>query len=366
MNIFIYGTLRDPIVFRNLTGTDLNGVPFDLRGFRVDRVKDSDLPMILPSADHVATGLLLRDPDPEVIDRLHAYEVPFGYVPVTLDQDGQSVTYYQPPDGQQTSGQLWDLAVWQSESALPAQFAAAEIRSINPPLTGDQLVAQWGMIQHRAHTAARAATHSAPSTVRRAAGRAEVVNNRLIAGDFFRFRGVDLRYETFDGGVTDPLPREVFQGGEAALILPYDPVRDTVLLVEQFRVGSFFRGDGNPWMLEPVAGLIDAGETPREAAIRECAEEANVTPSHIELMYGAYPSPGGSTEYHHCFVGIVDLPESDSYFGGLEDEAEDLKLHVLPFEKVMELVTTGEICVLPLIGMLYWLDRNRARLRPAG
>lgn len=366
MNLFIYGTLRDPIVFQNLTGHVLQAEPYGLEGFRVDRVQGSDLPMMVPSDGAVAPGLLFRDIDPEVLARLDAYEIPFGYVNKQVTQDGETIQYYEPPAIQISSGESWDLAHWQATASATARIATREIGSINPPLTGDQLAAQWGMIQHRAHAAVRAGASSSPATLRRTAGQAEVVNNRLIAGDFFRFRGVDLRYETFGGGMTDPLPREVFQGGEAALILPYDPVRDTILLVEQFRVGSFVRGDMNPWMLEPVAGMIDAGETPIEAAIRECAEEANVTPHHVELMFAAYPSPGGSTEFHHCFVGLTDLPENRSYFGGLEDEAEDLKLHVIPFDQAMDLITSGEICVLPLIGMMYWLDRNRARLRPAG
>lgn len=111
-------------------------------------------------------------------------------------------------------------------------------------------------------------------------------------------------------------------------------------------------------MLEFVVGLIDVGEILCEVVICECVEEVNVILFYVELMFGVYLFLGGLIEYYYCFVGIVDLLESDSYFGGLEDEFEDLKFYVLLFDKVMELVIIGEICVLFLIGMLYWLDCN--------
>lgn len=85
MNIFVYGILCDFIVFCNLMGMDLNGVLFDLCGFWVDCVKDSDLLMILLLVDYVVIGLLLCDFDLEVIDCLYVYEVLFGYVLVMLD-----------------------------------------------------------------------------------------------------------------------------------------------------------------------------------------------------------------------------------------------------------------------------------------
>ena len=65
---------------------------------------------------------------------------------------------------------------------------------------------------------------------------------------------------------------------DAVIVLPYDPVNDRILLVKQFRTGPYVKGDANPWVLEPIAGLIDVGETPVEAGLREAKEEA-----HLEI-----------------------------------------------------------------------------------
>ena len=366
MDLFLYGTLCDPIMFRNLTGVDLSAEPFNLNGFRVDRVKASELPMIVPDDQSSAMGVVLRNVPVDVLDRLNAYEAPFGYVIRSTIQNDEAIHFYETPEAQISSGDLWDFDLWADKHLARAQFATKEIGSFDPPLGAQELSQQWGMIQHRAHASASAMSKYTPATIRRKAGHATVLKRNSTAGSFYRFYNCDLEYETFDGGLSGPLTREVLHGSEAALVLPYDPDKDVVLLVEQFRIGPFFRGDTNYWMLEPVAGLIDSGETPQEAAIRECAEEAGVTPKIIEEMFSAYPSPGGVTDFHHCFLGIFDLPEEKKYLGGLEDEAEDLRLHVVPFEKAMNLIESGEISVLPLIAMLYWLERNRKRLRAAG
>lgn len=83
------------------------------------------------------------------------------------------------------------------------------------------------------------------------------------------------------------------------IVLTYDPVHDRVLLVEQFRAGPLARQEENPWRLEPIAGLIDRGETPEEAGLREAHEEAGLTLSRLELVARSYPSPVISTEFFH-------------------------------------------------------------------
>ncbi|MEM6579286.1 MAG: glutamine-hydrolyzing GMP synthase [Pseudomonadota bacterium] len=77
---------------------------------------------------------------------------------------------------------------------------------------------------------------------------------------YFLTRHYALRHTLFDGGQSAEVQREVFVATDAAIVLLYDPKRDRVLLVEQFRMGPFGRGDPSPWVLEPVAGRVDAGE----------------------------------------------------------------------------------------------------------
>ncbi|MEM6482690.1 MAG: NUDIX hydrolase, partial [Pseudomonadota bacterium] len=150
---------------------------------------------------------------------------------------------------------------------------------------------------------------------------------------------------------------------DAALVLPYDPVLDRLLLVEQFRMGPFGRGDPKPWVLEPVAGRVDPGETPETCAARECVEEAHLSLKALEHISSHYCSPGCSTEVFHCFVGLCNLEARNGGLGGLEVEHEDIATHVMSFDDAMALTQNGEINIGPLLLMLLWLQRERPRLR---
>jgi nudix-type nucleoside diphosphatase (YffH/AdpP family) len=195
-----------------------------------------------------------------------------------------------------------------------------------------------------------------------ARGDVTILADHGLWGEFFKLRRVTVAHKRFDGASSGPLPREGFIGTDAALLLAYDPAHETVLMVEQFRVGLALRQDANPWSLEPVAGIVDGGETPEDAARREAAEEAGIEAGALVPMFDFYPSPGASTDHFYCFATVTDLGPPRSYFGGLDAEAEDLRLHIVPLARALDLIETGEITAGPLITMLYWLDRNRARL----
>jgi nudix-type nucleoside diphosphatase (YffH/AdpP family) len=120
------------------------------------------------------------------------------------------------------------------------------------------------------HIRARAA-QTAPATQRRVAvpGDVAVLTRAERFAGFFAVEEQGLRFRRFDGALSDPVNREAFVSGDAVTVLPYDPVRDRVLLIEQFRVGPHLRGDANPWQLEAIAGRIDDGETAEATAIRK-------------------------------------------------------------------------------------------------
>jgi nudix-type nucleoside diphosphatase (YffH/AdpP family) len=186
---------------------------------------------------------------------------------------------------------------------------------------------------------------------------------RQAHAGFFGLEVLDLSHRRFDGTMSPLITREVFVSGDAVTVLPYDPVRDRVLVVEQFRMGPLERGDPWPWQLEAIAGRIDPGETPEEAARREAVEEAGLVLGRLEKVAEYYPSPGGMTEYIYSFVAVTDLPDGVAGVFGAEEEAEDIKGHLLSFEGLMAAVAGGGVANAPMILTALWLQRERGRLQ---
>ena len=189
--------------------------------------------------------------------------------------------------------------------------------------------------------------------------------NRTVYKGFFSVKEYDLSFTKFDGSKSDVVTRSALISFDAVIVLPYDPVHDRVLLVEQFRAGPFARQEENPWCLEPIAGLIDQGETPEEAGLREAHEEAGLTLSRLELVARSYPSPGISTEFFHQYIGITSLPETTSLVSGLASEAEDIRSHIFCFSDFLKMIEAGQITVGPAILLGLWLAQHRDKLRAA-
>ncbi|MEO1089911.1 MAG: NUDIX domain-containing protein [Pseudomonadota bacterium] len=170
-----------------------------------------------------------------------------------------------------------------------------------------------------------------------------------------------LRHRRFDGDWTPSLQRIVVQRGEAVVVLPYDPARDSVVLIEQFRAGPAASG-GEPWLIEAVAGLLDQGGTPEATARRELVEEAGLHAGPLALVYEGYASPGYSDEYLFGFVACID---SDAVAGhhGLEDEDEDIRPFVLSFDEALARWRRGGIRNVPTVAVLLALAAERDRLR---
>ena len=181
-----------------------------------------------------------------------------------------------------------------------------------------------------------------------------VSKNRKFQGHF----AIDVykvRYEKFEGGFTLIIQREVFERGSAAGVLPYDPVRQEVVLIEQFRVGAVNNTKKTPWLFETVAGIIEEGETVEEVIHREAEEEAGLKIQKLIPLYHYFATPGGSTEEIHLFCGIVDAAQADGIHG-LDEESEDIKVHVFSLQEAFQWLEDGKINNAMAIIALQWLQ----------
>jgi len=186
----------------------------------------------------------------------------------------------------------------------------------------------------------------------------EVLEKTICFEGFFRIEKYRLRHRLFSGDWSYPLVREVFERGHAAAVLPYDPIRDEVILIEQFRVGALAAADGS-WLLEIVAGMIEAGETPQDVVKRESIEEADCIISDLIPLYDFFVSPGGTTERVALFCGRVDSTHAGGVHGAVE-EGEDIKVHVVPLDTAIAFLNSGKITSASAIIALQWLALNRA------
>ena len=150
---------------------------------------------------------------------------------------------------------------------------------------------------------------------------------------------------------------------DAVTVLPYDRRRDRVMLIEQFRIGAHARGDAQPWVLEPIAGRVDPGETPEDCARREAQEEAGLELGRLIPLGGYYPSPGAKSEFLHGFIGLADLPDGAAGLGGAPGEGEDIRAHLIGFDESMALVRSGEVNVGTTLISLLQLASLRDELR---
>ncbi len=181
--------------------------------------------------------------------------------------------------------------------------------------------------------------------------------------NYFSVTEQDIQVPRFDGGISDVVTRAAFVSGDAVAVLPYDAKRDRVLLIEQFRFAPHVNGDKSPWKLEAVAGRIDPGETPQQTARREMHEETGLEVGQLIPVASYYPAPGAVTEYMYAFVGLVDLPDGSGGIAGLQQEAEDIKSHVLDFAEAQDLIAIGAVDTGPLITALFWLSLHRDNIR---
>ena len=188
-----------------------------------------------------------------------------------------------------------------------------------------------------------------------------VLSEETAYQGYFSIRRLKLQYKAFDGGWVEPQVREIFERGDAVGVLPYDPITDSVALIEQFRPGAM-RGDNSPWMLELIAGIVEPGESNEEVAHREAMEEAGCTLGELAPIATVLPSAGACTEQVQLFCGRLENPVVPGIHG-LEEEGEDILVHSVPVSDAFTLLAQNRVPNGHTLISLLWLQNNIQSLR---
>lgn len=189
----------------------------------------------------------------------------------------------------------------------------------------------------------------------------EILGKQEVYHGFFRLEKYRLKHGLFAGGWSPEIERELFRRGSCVAVVLYDPDKDAVVLIEQFRVGALLRQEV-PWLLEIVAGAVEEGETPEEVAYREAIEEAGCEIRELLPINAFYTTPGGSSEWLTLYCGVVDSSGVGGIHG-LDHEQEDILVSVVSFDEAYALMEQGKInSGIPIIA-IQWLALNRDKLR---
>ncbi|MCP3669116.1 MAG: NUDIX domain-containing protein [Gammaproteobacteria bacterium] len=188
-----------------------------------------------------------------------------------------------------------------------------------------------------------------------------ILHSETMAEGFLPLKRYRLQHSLFAGGMSAELVRERVEGYQAASLLPYDPVTDKVVLVEQFRIGAIEDAAG-AWILEVVGGIIEGDNAPDQVARQEAMEESGCEVAELVSICNFLVSPGTSSERIHLFCGRVDSSKANGIHG-LDAEGEDIRVVVMSAEAAIQGVASGRINSTASIIALQWLALNREQLR---
>jgi len=189
----------------------------------------------------------------------------------------------------------------------------------------------------------------------------QIVESQLLYQGHLTLLKYHLKYRLFAGGWSETVIREVFQAHGAAGVLLFDPNRDEIVLVEEFRLGAL-EDKNSPWLLELVMGVIEKGESVQEVARREAQEEAGCNIIDLIPICEYWTSPGISTGRFTLFCGRIDASTAGGIFG-LTHEHEDIRAHVFSKQAVYDMLKSGEIKNAATIIAIQWLQLHELEVK---
>lgn len=353
MTVIVVGPLAQPLLMQAL---DLQGPPIQLsgslQGGRQAGLRRDDWPVLLDDG-RVLQGRAVT-PTPQLKRYAAVMNLPL------CDVDGHKVMGILGAGDKGTP--------WQADSDRDALNAEIARQILAASDDADPEVLAWRLPMIGIWASSRIRAGRMPISgqgvvARRGADAVRTLDRDQRFHGYFAVEERSLTHDLHRGGTSARVTREGFLMGDAVVMLPWDPVRDRVLIIEQFRFAPYLRGDRQPWQLEPIAGRVDAGETVESAILREAREEAALDITTLLPCFNCYPSPGAVCEFLYQFIGVANLPDDITGVHGLDAEAEDIRSHVMDRARLTDLVDQGQITNGPLSTLSLWLDARADRLR---
>ena len=168
-----------------------------------------------------------------------------------------------------------------------------------------------------------------------------ILDNAVLADSKFKLNRYTVELTNSKGERQQQI-REVFDRGDGAAILLYNPVTKKIILTKQFRLPTYLNGNTDGMLLEVCAGMLDADD-PESCIIRETEEETGYKLASVKKVFEAFLSPGGSTEKLHFFVGEYNEDMKFGNGGGLASEQEDIIVVEMNFNEAFQKMEEGLI-----------------------
>jgi nudix-type nucleoside diphosphatase (YffH/AdpP family) len=192
-----------------------------------------------------------------------------------------------------------------------------------------------------------------------------IEKKRYVLDDFFKVEEAYLQFEQFDGEMSNTVRRVSLERGNSVAVLTFNRYINKLILISQFRYPTYKNGHG--WTVEAIAGIIDAGETPEDAARREVQEETGLIISSLEHITTFYPSPGGSSEQIYLYYSEVSGESTmNNHPGGMVNEGEDIIFLEISLEDALGKIRSGEIIDAKTIIGIYWLENRLIKKNRSG
>ena len=194
------------------------------------------------------------------------------------------------------------------------------------------------------------------------AKRVEIISKKRVFDGHFKIDEAHLKFEQFNGAMSDAITRLNFERGDSAAVVLHDPLADTVIMTEQFRYST--QTKGQPWILEIPAGSVESDEIndPVKTLRREVLEEIGYRVESFRKIASFFVSPGGTSERIHLFYAAIRPKDKVAAGGGVATEGEDIHIVTMGVQAALYKISTGEIMDAKTIIGLQWLQMNKGSL----